>query len=339
MKSLRAFISLTLLLSALVSTNAAWSQTVDSKQVKAPATPPAANHRPRIGLALGGGGARGGAEVGVLQVFKEEGVPIDMIAGTSIGSVVGGLYDAGVSIDELAAKFDDSAIMRAFMPIPLSMRIVLAPVIYLPRLLGDRPYDGLYKGKEFTKYANSLAQSETEIEKLPIPFAAVCTNLVDGKTYRISKGNLGIAMQASTAVPGLKKPVQIGDNLYCDGGLISNVPSEQVREMGADFVIAVDIDEQLNPVPLANFRVPGSVSKQALRIQLASQDIPYCAAADFVIHPNTTGISLISRNKKDGRRGVRSGITAARLAMPELKRKLAAIGIICTPQTSVSSSQ
>jgi NTE family protein len=337
MKSSRIFGSLSLLLSALLSMSAAWSQTVDSTQTTTPASPPAAaKQRPRIGLALGGGGARGAAEVGVLQVFKEEGVPIDMIAGTSIGSVIGGLYDAGVSIDELATKFNDSAIMKAFMPIPISMRIVLAPVIFVPRLLGAKPYDGLYKGKIFTKFANSLARSETQIEKLPIPFAAVCTNLVDGKAYRITKGNLGIAMDASTAVPGLKKPVQIGDNLYCDGGLVDNVPVKQVREMGADFVIAVDIDEALNPIPLNDFRKPGSVSKQALRIQLASQDIPACAAADFVIHPDTNGISLISRKSTDGRRGIQSGIDAARAAMPELKSKLAAIGITVNPQTSIS---
>jgi NTE family protein len=321
----------------LLSTNAALSQTVDSTQVTTPATPPAAvKHHPLIGLALGGGGARGAAEGGVLQVFKEEGVPIDLIAGTSIGSVIGGLYDAGVSVEELATKFDDSGIMKAFMPIPISMRIILAPIIYVPRLLGAKPYDGLYKGKIFTNYANGLAKSETNIEKLPIPFAAVCTNLVDGKAYRISKGNLGIAMQASTAVPGLKKPVQIGDSLYCDGGLVDNVPVRQVREMGADFVIAVDIDEVLKPVPLDDFRKPGSVSKQALRIQLATQDIPACASADFVIHPDTNGISLISRKSKDGRRGIQSGIDAARAAMPELKRKLAALGITVSPQTSIS---
>jgi len=338
MKSSRVFGSLILVVSALISIDAAWSQTVDSTQITTPASPASAtHHRPLVGLALGGGGARGAAEVGVLQVFKEQGVPIDMIAGTSIGSVVGGLYDAGVPIDELASKFTDSGIMKAFMPIPISMRIVLAPVIYLPRLLGARPYDGLYKGKIFRNYANGLAKSETDIEKLPIPFAAVCTNLVDGKAYRISKGNLGHAMQASVAVPGLKKPVQIGDNLFCDGGLVDNVPVKQVREMGADFVIAVDIDEALKPVPLDNFRQPGSVSKQALRIQLASQDGPACCAADFVIHPDTDGISLISRNKKDGHRGIQSGIDAARAAMPELKRKLAAIGIIITPQTSVSA--
>lgn len=332
---------LSLVISNLVPFCAVSAQSIDSTQVTQvnalPAAPLTAKPRPRIGLALGGGGTRGAAEVGVLQVLTEEGVPIDMIAGTSIGSIVGGLYCAGMPIDEIAEKFDHSDIMKAFMPIPITLRIVLAPVLFIPRLLGAKPYDGLYRGKLFIKYADHISQNH-EIEKLPIPFAAVCTNLVDGQSYRISKGDLGVAMEASAAVPGLKKPVQIDDCLYCDGGLVCNVPVRHVREMGADFVIAVDIDEQLKPVPLDKFRAPGSVGKQALRIQLATQDVQLCDKADFVIHPNTDGISLISRKDTDDRRGVQSGIAAARLAMPELRRKLAALGITCTAPAAVSAT-
>jgi NTE family protein len=284
--------------------------------------------RPRIGLALGGGGARGAAEVGVLKVLAEEGVPVDVIAGTSVGSVVGGLYSAGVSLDKLSGAFEDGSLMKEFTPLPVALRLALSPVIFVPRLFGYEPYDGLYKGVKFRNYVNSLVErSDRNIEHLPVPFAAVVTNVVDGQSQRVSQGNLGIALQASTAVPGLRKPVQIGENLYCDGGLVCNVPVTHVREMGADFVIAVDIDERLNPVPLKKFRVPGSVSKQALRIQLANGDSPLCKEADIVIHPNTDGITLISRKASDGRRGVEAGIKAAREAMPELKRKLSALGV------------
>jgi NTE family protein len=296
------------------------------KQINEPA--PGAKSRPRIGLALGGGGARGAAHVGVIKVLVEEGVPIDVIAGTSIGSVVGGLYSAGVSIDTLADRFEDGCLMKEFTPVPIGFRIVLAPVIFLPRLVGYEPYDGLYKGVKFRNYVNGLVtKSDHDIAHLPTQFAAVCTNVVGGQSERITSGDLGLALQASTAVPGLRKPVQIGNNLYCDGGLICNVPVNHVREMGADFVIAVDIDERLNETPLDKFRVPGSVSKQALKIQLASGDGPLCKEADIVIHPNTDGISLISRKAKDGRRGYQSGVDAARAAMPELKRKLAALGV------------
>ena len=283
--------------------------------------------RPRVGLALGGGGSRGAAHVGVLKVLKEEGIPIDYIAGTSIGSVVGGFYSAGVSLDELSNQFSEDTFIKEFMPMALPVRLALAPIIYIPRLFGYKPYDGLYKGQHFRKYADKVG-GISDIEHLPIPFAAVCTDVVDGKSYRISTGDLGTALQASTAVPGLKKPVQIGNHLYCDGGLVCNLPVNHVREMGADFVIAVNIDENLNDVPLDTFRAPGSVSKQALRIQLASVDSPLSEKADVVIHPNVDGITLISRKKSDGTRGIEAGEQAARAALPEIKRKLMAAGVM-----------
>ena len=295
-------------------------------------------HRPRIGLALGGGGARGAAHVGVLKVFVEEGIPIDMIAGTSVGSVVGGLFSAGVPLNDLSHRFESGSLMKEFTPLPLSLQLLLGPMILLPRLFGYHPYDGLYKGVMFRNYINSLVDdTNRDIELFPIPFVAVCTNVVDGQRQHISRGNLGIALQASTAVPGLRKPVQVGDNLFCDGGLVCNLPVPDVREMGADFVIAVDIDERLDPVPLDKFRAPGSVSRQALRIQLAREDYRLGKQADFVIHPDTNGISLISRKAKDGRRGIAAGMKAAREAMPELKRKLAALGVelAITPQTPI----
>lgn len=292
--------------------------------------------RPKVGLALGGGGARGAAEVGVLKVLLEEGIPIDMIAGTSIGAVVGGLYASGFSIDELAERFDDSELMRNFMPVDLKVRIALAPIMFLPRLVGYHPYDGLYRGVKFRKYANRLAGDHNEISQLNPPFAAVVTDLVDGNSHRLTSGNLGQALQASTAVPGLRKPVEINDHLYCDGGLINNLPVNHVREMGADFIIAVNIDEDLDPVPLKTFRKAGSVSTQALKIQLYNIDKKPNEIADITIHPNTNGVSLISRSKKDGKSGIEAGIEAAHKAMPELKRKLAALGI--TPTRMVKAN-
>jgi NTE family protein len=286
--------------------------------------------RPRVGLALGGGGARGAAHVGVMKVLLEEGIPIDLIAGTSIGSVVGGLYAAGYSVDDLAVKFDDSELMKNFMPVGIKLRIAVAPIMFMPRLVGYHPYDGLYRGVKFRKYANKLAGENNEISKLSIPFAAVVTDLVDGNSHRLTSGDLGTALQASTAVPGLRKPVEIDNHLYCDGGLINNLPVNHVREMGADFIIAVNIDENLHDVPLKTFRKAGSVSQQALKIQLYNIDKKANETADITIHPNTDGISLISRNSKDGNRGLASGIEAARKAMPELKRKLALLGITPT---------
>lgn len=296
-------------------------------------------HHPKIGLALGGGGSRGSAHVGVLRVLLEEGVPIDFIAGTSIGSVVGGFYAAGVSVDELESQFQNDTFIKEFMPMPLALRLVLEPVIFVPRIFGYHPYDGLYKGKRFRRYADKLS-GHTKIEQLSMPFAAVVTDVVSGASTRLTSGDLGTAMQASTAVPGLKKPVQIGDRLYCDGGLICNLPTKHVREMGADFVIAVNIDEYLNDVPLKTFRKAGSMSTQALKIQLAVSDDALAKEAEISVHPDTTGITLISRKKRDAERGIEAGVKAAREAMPEIRRKLEAIGIKLHPvvPSKVSSS-
>lgn len=296
--------------------------------------------RPRIGLALGGGGARGAAHVGVLKVLLEEGVPIDVVAGTSIGSVVGGFYAAGVPIERLSEEFGDSHLMKNFMTVPISVRVMLAPILFAPRLIGFHPYDGLYRGGKFRTYANKLAGDKSQIDKLSIPYAAVVTDLVSGESCRLSKGDLGTAMQASTAVPGLRKPVEIDGHLFCDGGLINNLPVDHVKDMGADFIIAVNIDETMDDVPLRHFRRAGSVSTRALKIQLYNLDKKPGQIADVLIHPDTSGISLISRKKSDGARGIEAGEQAARAALPELKKKLAALGVeLPSRQASVSISR
>lgn len=281
--------------------------------------------RPRIGLALGGGGSRGAAHVGVLKVLQEEHIPIDMIAGTSIGSVVGGFYASGLSIDQMSELFIGNKFTKEFTPMPV-VRFLLEPTELSLRLVGYKPYDGLYRGWTFRRYVNNKIGAK-KIEDLKIPYAAVVTDVVSGKSVRLTNGDIGWAMQASTAVPGLKKPVQIGERLYCDGGVINNVPVSHVKEMGADFVIAVDIDEYMKDTPLKHFTGLGSMARQALKIQLNAFDGPSSQSADVCIHPDTTGISLVSFKKGSGQAGIDAGVAAARAAMPEIKRKLSSLGI------------
>lgn len=292
--------------------------------------------RPRIGLALGGGGSRGSAHVGVLKVLKEENIPIDMIAGTSIGSVVGGFYAAGTPLNEIAEIFLKNKFTKEFTPMP-ALRIATEPAELMLRLVGYKPYDGLYYGWKFRKFVSKQLDNK-QIEQLSIPYAAVVTDVVTGKSRRLTSGDIALAMQASTAVPGLKKPVQIGEKLYCDGGLINNVPVNHVREMGADFVIAVDIDEKLKDEPLTKFKGLGSMARQALRIQLATLDELSDEKADFYIHPDTTGINLVSFKKSDGAHGIKAGEIAARRAIPEIKKKLEALGIRTEQPSTLSST-
>lgn len=283
----------------------------------------ASGEKVKIGLVLGGGGARGGAHVGVLKVLEKNGIHADMVVGTSIGSIVGAFYAAGISPDVMESKFRDASLMRAFMTVPLSLRLVLAPILVTPRLIGFHPYDGLYYGNKFRKFLQkSLPQTEQDIDDLVIPYGAVVTNLVTGRTEVLTQGNLGYVMQASSAVPGLRKPVQIGEHLFVDGGVTDNLPVEQCRQMGADIIIAVNIDERLHNLPLKDFRKMGSVSRRMLPLQLWRLDSPQAAQADIVIHPNVDGISLISRSKEDGKKSIAAGIDAATEALPAIKSRL-----------------
>ena len=293
---------------------------------------PTNSHARRVALALGGGGTRGAAHVGVLRVLQREGIPIDAIAGTSMGAIVGGMYAAGVSVDTLEKKFDDCSLMKHFMTVPLPVRVVVAPIMVVPRAFGHHAYDGLYKGGKFRKYLDaSVPQFEQNIEELKIPFAAVALDVVDGKPYRLSKGNLGYALQASSAVPGLRKPVQIGEQLFVDGGVVENVPVDEARAMGADIVIAVDVDERFDPVPLDTFRAMGSMSKRMVALQLANVDAPQLKRADLVIHPMVDGIGLISTKAEDAKKAMRAGEKAAEEALPAIKAKLAQVGIALVP--------
>jgi NTE family protein len=292
--------------------------------------PAVVNGRPKIGLALGGGGARGAAEVGVLKVLAREGIKFDYIVGTSIGAVVGGLYCVGVTPEEMEKDFESGAIMRHFMAVPLPFRIAVAPILLIPRAFGANQYDGLYNGNSFRKYLIAdVAVHDQQIENLKPTFASVSLNIVDGKPYMIRKGSLGYAMQASCAVPSLRKPIEIEGRLFCDGGVVCNLPVKQCRQLGADFVIAVNVDEPFDThAALSKFRKAGSMTDRMLTWGLHDLDEPQVMMADVHIHPDTTGISLISTSKKDARRAVKSGEEAAIAALPSLKKKLAEIGIV-----------
>ncbi len=278
---------------------------------------------PKIGLALGGGGTRGAAHVGVLEVLEKEGIKVDYIAGTSIGSIIGGLYAAGVPLETIRKGVVSGQLMHHFMTVSLPVRVLLAPVLYVPRLLGSRAYDGLYKGNKFRKYLEkTLHSSDKRIENLKVPFAAVSLNLLDGKPYMIRSGDLCYAMQASSAVPSLRKPVEMGDKLFVDGGVSCNLPVKQCRQMGADFVIAVNVDEPFRLATTDTFRKPGSVARRMIKWDLYTIDKTQEELADVVIHPDTEGIILVSTSKKAAMRALSAGEQAARDALPAIKEKL-----------------
>jgi NTE family protein len=228
------------------------------------ATPPvragaeATQERPKIGLALSGGGARGGAHVGVLRKLDELGVPIDFVAGTSMGAIVGALYSAGFSPDEIEALFRDTDWRSAFTDRPsrqdetmrqkdLDQRLLIPYRIGFNHGSFQFPM-GAVEGQHLDQMFNRLLFPVVDVQDfddLPIPFRAVATNLETGGEVVIGKGSLPDAIRASMSVPGFFAPVPLDGQLLVDGGMSNNLPVSVVREMGADIVIAVDISTPL----------------------------------------------------------------------------------------------
>lgn len=214
--------------------------------------------RPRIGLALGGGGARGIAHISVLRMIEELHIPIDCVAGTSMGALVGGLYASGMSVDDMEELvvstdwkrlFDDSIERpeRSFRR-KQDDREGLATIGVGIRDGGIRVSPGLLQGERILAMFERSTQGVSAIDDfdlLPIPYRAVATDLNTGGSVVIDRGNLAMAMRASMSLPGIFQPVEIDGRVLLDGGLANQVPTDVVRAMGADVVIAVDVGTPL----------------------------------------------------------------------------------------------
>lgn len=234
----------------------AWSSAYAAES--APVTSGAA--RPKIGLALSGGGARGAAHVGVLRVLEEMHVPIDYIAGTSMGSIIGGLYASGMSPDEIEHALKTMDWEHIFDDAPpredRSFRRKSDDKLYVVKVRpgfndGELEFPaGAIQGQKFALALRELTlpvSQVTDFDRLHIPFRAMASDIGNGKAVVLGKGDLAQAMRASMAVPGAFAPTRIDGRLLVDGGITSNLPIHTVREMGADIVIAVDISTPYLP--------------------------------------------------------------------------------------------
>ncbi|RJG04193.1 patatin-like phospholipase family protein [Noviherbaspirillum sedimenti] len=274
-----------------------------------PPSPPVAGVHPKpprtlkIGLALGGGAARGFAHIGVIKVLEAQGIVPDIVVGTSAGSLVGALYAAGnngFALHKLALEMEEGAISD--WSVPLFARS-----------------SGVLKGEALQGYVNKAVHN-IPLEKLKIPFGAVATDLRTGAPVVFRKGNTGLAVRASSAVPSVFQPVQVGGHTYVDGGLVSPVPVRFAREMGADFVIAVNISAQPDAqqasssveVLLQTFAIMGqSINQYELK------------EADVVIKPglgNMKGGDFAGRNL-----AILAGEQAALSQLAEIRQKLQAM--------------
>lgn len=254
-----------------------------------PVLPRTDDDRPKIGLALSGGGARGGAHVGVLKALEELDVPVDFIAGTSMGAIIGGFYAAGYSADEIERLLNETDWNSALSDQPVrqdrTMRKKEMEAEFLvPYRLGynggrvQTPL-GAIEGQHLDQIFQRILLPVTEVsdfDRLSIPFRAIATDLVTGEEVVLSRGSLADALRASMSVPGVFAPVQIGDRLLVDGGMANNLPVSVVRAMGADIVIAVDIstpllkEEQLTSVLSVTEQLTGFLTRRTTEQQIAS---------------------------------------------------------------------
>lgn len=252
---------------------------------------------PKIALALGGGAARGFAHIGVIKALEAQGIRPDIVTGTSAGSVIGALYASGLTgfqMQKLAMSVEESTFTDWSLP--------------------DR---GLIRGEALQDFINKAVQNRP-LEKLPRPFGVVTTDLASGDRVVFRTGNTGMAVRASSAVPGVFKPIEINGKEYVDGGLTSPIPVQAARAMGADFVIAVEIGEKPEwgktgstlEVLLQTFTIMGNtIGRHELR------------EADIVIRPNT---AKVNATDFEGRHlAILEGEKATAAMLAELKQKLA----------------
>lgn len=251
----------------------------------------------RIGLALGGGAAKGFAHIGAIKMLEANGIQVDVVAGTSAGAVVGALYASGLDpfqMQERAIALDESSIRDV-------------------RLFSG----GLVRGQALQDYVNREVNQLT-LERMKRPFAAVATRLDTGDRVVFVRGNTGQAVRASSSVPGVFEPTRIGERSYVDGGVVSPVPVDAARQLGADVVIAIDISS----------KAPGTtptgmvgIVNQSIMIMGQTLGRQELARADVVIRPQVNDIGPASFEQRNA--AIIEGERAALAALPRIRAMLA----------------
>jgi len=256
------------------------------KEIKPPPRPA------KIALVLGAGASRGFAHIGVLKILESNKIPIHMIVGTSAGSFVGSIYAYGFT---------------AFQLQKMSFSIERGDIVDL-----TIPDNGFVKGEKLEEYINTLLNN-TPIEKLRIPFYAVATDIQNAQEVVFGKGNTGTAVRASCSIPGIFRPVKVGDRTYVDGGVVSPVAIDAAKRYGADLVIAVDISSDIGDRP------PESTIEtilQSFSIMYSKLSSIQLSKADIVIRPKVGYIGSSDFTKKH--EAVLEGEKAAIEALPDI---------------------
>jgi len=259
---------------------------------------PAPKRTPKWGLALGGGAARGFAHIGVIQVLEEAGLKPDLVVGTSAGSVVAAFYASGkngVQLQKVAESMEEATITDWTVP-----------------LLGR----GMMRGGALARYISNQTGGK-RIEDLKVPLGVVATDLNTGQGVLFQRGDLGTAVRASSSVPSVFEPVRIGNREFVDGGLVSPVPVRYARQMGAEFVVAVDIS---SAPEAAKTNDMFQILMQTFTIMGKSINAFELREADLVVRPPLNGVGSADFSAR--RRSIEAGRAAMLQALPKLRAAL-----------------
>jgi len=272
-------------------------------------------HRPKVGVVLGGGGARGASHIGVLKYIEEMGIPVDYVAGTSMGSIIGGLYAMGYSPDEMThlisnvnwSEYIGNKIDRRYLSKDMRERrsTSLVNIPFGSGELGNRHAKESMLSQLPSAYVNNSSlvnlfndlcvgyQEDMDFDDMPIPFACVATDLITGQEVVLRKGSMPTAMRASMAIPGVFAPVKWGDYVLVDGGLVNNFPADVLRDMGADIIIGVEVTNE-NKVSALDLKSLPQVMGRILINGTSAKRKENRELCDVRIVPDISGFGMLS---------------------------------------------
>ena len=274
-------------------------QTPKPPVVTTPAPVPIPKKIPKVALVLGGGSAKGFAHVGVIRVLEQEKIPIDMVVGTSVGSLIGALYASnpdGFQLEWLAFKIEKSDI--------LDFSIVYSRM-------------GPVQGTRLESFIEQNVKAK-KIEDTKIPFYPIATDLNTGETVVLEKGSLARAVHASSAIPGIFVPVTFDKRMLVDGGVTDNVACDVARKKGADIIIGVSLQKDVK-----NYQIDSAIDviAQSVNIMAREASRSKLECADVIIEPDLHGVPLFDFSQK--KMLMEEGIKAAKKAMPKIQELLA----------------